>query len=53
MRQITEMDEIRMIVPFAGWMDRHPRLANAIIAIGIAALAWAVLTYEFTIPGYR
>ena len=53
MKLITEMDEIRMIVPFAGWLDRHPRLTNIIIAAGLAALAWVVLNYEFTIPAYR
>ena len=53
MRQITEMDEIRMIVPLAGWMERHPTITNALIAIGIAALAWVVFTYEFTIPAYQ
>ena len=53
MKQITEIDEIRLIVPFAGWMDRHPRLTNAIIIAGLLAFAWIVLSYEFTIPMYR
>ena len=53
MRQMTEMDELRLIVPMAGWMDRHPKLTNVLIVVGIAALAWVVFTYEFTIPAYR
>lgn len=53
MKQITESDELRLIVPFAGWIDRHPLLTNVVIAIGIAVLAWVVFNYEFTIPAYQ
>ena len=53
MKQITENDELQMIVPFAAWRDRHPAATNIIIAVGIAALAWVVFTYEFTIPAYQ
>ena len=53
MKQITENDELQMIMPFAAWMDRHPAATNIIIAVGIAALAWVVFTYEFTIPAYQ
>lgn len=40
--------DVRMVVPFAGWMDRHPVLTNVIIGLGIVALCWVVLTYDFT-----
>ena len=53
MRQTSEMDEIRMIVPFAAWLDRHPTIANIIIWIMALALAYAVFSYEFTIPAYQ
>ena len=45
--------EIRLIVPFAGWIGRHPKVANLLIAAGLLAVAWVVLTYDFTIPSYR
>ena len=45
--------EIRLIVPFAGWIERHPRLSNLLIVIGLLALVWVVFTYEFTIPAYQ
>jgi hypothetical protein len=45
--------EIRYIVPFASWMDRHPVITNIIIVIMALALAYAVFTYEFTIPAYQ
>ncbi len=53
MRQVSESDEIRMIVPFAAWLDRHPAIANIIIGIMALALAYAVFSYEFTIPAYQ
>ena len=40
--------EIRCIVPFAGWMVRHPKIVNAIIIIEAIALAYVVMTYNFT-----
>jgi hypothetical protein len=40
--------DVRMVVPFAGWIDRHPMVANVIIVLGIVALCWVVLTYDFT-----
>lgn len=40
--------DVRMVVPFAGWIDRHPMVANVIIGLGIVALCWVVLTYDFT-----
>ena len=53
MKQITENDELQMIVPCAAWLDRHPTIANIIIWIMALALAYAVFTYEFTIPAYQ
>lgn len=57
MRQIRQSGnipmEIRMIVPFAGWIERHPRMSNLLIIVGLLALAWVVFTYDFTIPAYR
>lgn len=49
---MKEKDEIpmsvRCIVPFAGWMKRHPKLTNAILIIEAIALAYVVFTYNFT-----
>lgn len=53
MKQITENDELQMIVPFAAWLDRHPTIANIIIWIMALALAYVVFSYEFTIPAYQ
>jgi hypothetical protein len=53
MKQITENDELQMIVPFAGWLDRHPTAASIILWIMILALVYVVFTYEFTIPAYQ
>ena len=46
-------DEIRYIVPFADWMDRHPLLTNTLLILMGIALLWVILTYEFTIPAYK
>ena len=46
--QDTIPAEIRYIVPFAGWIERHPRLSNIGLALLGLALAWVVLNYEFT-----
>ena len=58
MKKISSRDanipmEIRMIVPFAAWLYRHPTIANIIIGIMALALAWVIFTYEFTIPAYQ
>lgn len=45
--------DIRMILPCAGWITRNPRLTNALIIVGLLALAWVAFTYEFTIPAYK
>ena len=40
--------DVRLCVPFAGWIARHPKLTNAVlIAMGMA-MVWVVLNYEFT-----
>jgi hypothetical protein len=40
--------EIRMIVPFAEWLDRHPTCFNLILWLMGAALVYTVWTYDFT-----
>ena len=42
--------------PLAGlfaWIDRNPRMSSALLWLMAAALAWAVWSYEFTIPAYK
>lgn len=53
MRQTTDMDELRYCVPFAGWMDRHPLMTNALLILMAIGMMWVILTYEFSIPMYR
>ena len=53
MRQMTEMDELRLIVPMAGWMDRHPLMTNALLILMAIGMMWVILTYEFSIPMYK
>lgn len=48
MDQMYEHDEIRDIIPFADWMDSHPRIANFILWLMAIALMYAVVNYEFT-----
>ena len=49
MKQNEELPAIvRCIVPFAGWLNRHPRIFNFILIIEGLALLWMVLTYDFT-----
>ena len=49
---MKEKDEIpmsiRCILPFAGWLNKHPKLTNTILIIEAIALAYVVLTYDFT-----
>ena len=49
---MKEKDEIpmsiRCILPFAGWIARHPKITNAILIIEAIALAYVVFTYDFT-----
>ena len=48
---MKEKDEIpmsiRCIVPFAGWMARHPKIVNAILIIEEIILEYVVFTYDF------
>lgn len=49
---MKEKDEIpmsiRYIVPFAGWLNKHPKVFNTILIIEAIALAYVVFTYDFT-----
>ena len=49
---MKEEDEIpmsiRCIVPFAGWLNKHPKVFNAILIIEAIILAYVVFTYDFT-----
>ena len=40
--------EIRNIIPFAKFMEDHPVITNIILALEVALIFWAVLTYNFT-----
>jgi len=31
-----------------GWLDRHPRTAAALLWLQVAAILYAVITYNFT-----
>lgn len=46
-------NELRYIVPFASWLDRHPTATNIIIWVMLLALVYVVFSYEFTIPAYK
>jgi hypothetical protein len=35
------------------WLDRNPRTAAVLLWLMIAALAYVVFTYDFTIPAYK
>ena len=49
MKQKDEIPaSVRCIIPFAGWIDRHPVITNIILIAGAIALFWMVLTYDFT-----
>jgi len=41
-------DSVKIIIPFAEWLDRHPVITNILIAIGVAAMVFVALTYEYT-----
>ena len=43
--------EVRMIVPFSGWIARHPRIVNIMLVMAGVALLWIVLNYRFTTYG--
>ena len=35
------------------WIENNPRTSSALLWLMAAALAWVVITYEFTIPMYK
>lgn len=41
-------NELWMIAPFFKWVDKHPRLTNAILVIEGLAAAYVVFNYNFT-----
>ena len=49
---MEEKDEIpmsiRCIIPFASWLNKHPKVFNTILIIEAIALMIAVITYNFT-----
>lgn len=49
----AELRELGALAPLFTWIDRHPRTTSALLWIMAAALAWAVFTYDFTIPAYK
>lgn len=49
----AELRELGALAPLFEWIDRHPRASSALLWIMAAALAWAVFTYDFTIPAYK
>ena len=49
----AEVRELGALAALLAWMDRHPRTATAIMWLLFAALAYAVVTYDFTIPMYK
>ena len=49
MKQNEEIPaSVRCIIPFAGWLEKHPMVFRLILIIESLALIWAVTTYEFT-----
>ncbi len=40
--------ELKFIVPFVGWMEKYPKLANIILVLELIALALAAFFYDFT-----
>ncbi len=46
--QKETFNELGPMMHLLTWMERHHKLANAILWIEAIALAWAVFTYDFT-----
>ena len=44
----AELRELGALAPLFAWTDRHPRTATALLWLQIIALAYIVLTYNFT-----
>jgi hypothetical protein len=49
----AELRELGALAPLFAWTDRHPRAASVLLWLMVAALVWAVFTYDFTIPAYQ
>lgn len=49
----AELRELGALAPLFAWTDRHPRAASVLLALMVAALIYAVFTYDFTIPMYK
>jgi len=52
----ADRESLREFGPLAAlfaWTDRHPRAASVLLWLMVAALIYAVFTYEFTIPMYK
>jgi hypothetical protein len=49
MKQKDEIPmSVRCIIPFAGWLEKHPRISTLIYIIEAIAMMYMVLTYDFT-----
>ena len=44
----AELRELGALAPLFAWTDRHPRTAAVLLWLQIIALAYIVLTYNFT-----
>ena len=44
----AELRELGALAPLFAWTDRHPRTASALLWLMAAALAYIVITYNFT-----
>ena len=49
----AELRELGALAPLFAWIDRHPRTSSALLWIMVAALIYAIFTYDFTIPAYK
>lgn len=47
-KNINTFEEDFVITSLFKWINRHPKLSNAILAIEVLAVAWAVFNYNFT-----
>lgn len=45
--------EVKMIIPFAVWLEHHPIISNILLVLMSIALTLAVFMYDFTIPAYK
>ena len=49
----AELRELGALAPLFAWTDHHPRTAAVLLWLMVAALIYAVFTYDFTIPAYK